>query len=85
MAQNISPLKIAFEKYKSFGWLPEFYTTLCLILTQIHSHIFNLAHRIRRKTNNLKTEEIRKNIFVCLYSVHNIISLHVTSILVHDV
>ena len=30
---------------------------MCLILTQIHCRIFNLAHRIWRKTNNLKTEE----------------------------
>ena len=28
MAQNISPLKIPFEKYKSLGWFSEFYTTL---------------------------------------------------------
>ena len=29
-----------------------------LILAQIHSHIFNLAHRIRIKINILKTEEL---------------------------
>ena len=28
-----------------------------LILAQIHSHIFNLAHRIRRKIYGLKKEE----------------------------
>ena len=58
---------------------------MCLILVQIHSHIFNLTHRIRRKTNNKKTEELPKNIFACLFSVHNTISVHVTSTLVHDV
>ena len=31
---------------------------LHLILAQIHSHIFNLAHRIRIKINTLKTEEL---------------------------
>ena len=58
---------------------------MCLILMQIHLHIFNLVHPIRRKTNNLKREELRKNIFPCLFSVHNTISLHVMSILVHGV
>ena len=28
-----------------------------LILTQIHSYIFNLVHRIRKKINTLKKEE----------------------------
>ena len=28
-----------------------------LILEQIHLHIFNLAHRIRRKINTLKKQE----------------------------
>ena len=59
------------------------YYVMCLMLTQIHSHNFNLSHRIRRKINNLKTEELRKNIFACLFSVHNTISSHVTWILVH--
>ena len=38
------------------------------------THIFNLTYRIRTKANNLKTEELRKNIFTCLFSVHNTIS-----------
>ena len=50
------------------------YYVMCLMLTQIHSHNFNLSYRIRRKINNLKTEELRKNIFACLFSVHNAIS-----------
>ena len=86
VARNISPLKISFEKYESFGLaFGILYYVICLILKQINSHIFNFAHRILRKTNNLKTEELHKNIFASLFSVHNTIRLHVTSILVHDV
>ena len=50
---------------------------MCLILMQIHSYIFNLAHRIRRKTNNLKTEELRKNMFIIqsVYTLRQYLSM----------
>ena len=46
VAQDIIPLKIPHEIYKSLGWLSNFALRYFkyLILTQIHSHIFNLAH-----------------------------------------
>ena len=45
-----------------------------MALLGFRTHIFNLTYRIRTKTSNLKTEELRKNIFTCLFSVHNTIS-----------
>ena len=47
---------------------------MCLILTQIHCRIFNLAHRIRRKTNNLKTEEFffETNMSLCSMTLEKI-------------
>ena len=46
-----------------------------LILTQIHSHIFNLAHRIRRKINTLKKEKktlFETNMKLCNKKFENI-------------
>ena len=64
-------------------WLSEFYTTLCVwCWRKFIRIILTCRNRIRRKINNLKTEELRKNIFACLFSVLNTISSHVTSILV---
>ena len=35
-SQSISPLKISLEKYKSSGWLSEFYTCLYLVREEIN-------------------------------------------------
>ena len=62
MAQNISPLKIPFEKYNSMGWLLGFCMTL-LYVSDIGTNSFVRfqlgTSQIQRKINTLKKEKTR--------------------------
>ena len=66
--QNIRVLKIHFEKYKSLGWVLEFYTTL-LYVSDIGANSFaqfQLGTSSLEKDKYLKT---RKNAFWNQYEI----------------
>ena len=73
MTQNISPLKIPFEKYKSFGWLSEFYVRYVSDIDANSFAYFQPGASNSEKDKLGRKEELGRIIFARLFSVHNTI------------